>query len=578
MGKLSLRPTRRDAIVAVAGMACMLLFSRMFELGIQDPSSHSLHIPPDTVLANQQHLAPSRPSYRHQVVPQDDVTPKPAPIPILPKHASHDVIHNPIQHTTPSILKTQSWPDFSSGLPHTKLLKHGAGWTVFENIYMSNGTMYIITDNPSAWPQRRMMIDTGITALNTPENIAAREPTEYDLDWITPKEAEARWGKRVWAVSDFTVLYWDPLQFVNHYYHFAAELLMGTWRMLASFDPFINVHGEYTKIPTPARAVFPHVEPKVWRDGPSFNQFFLHAVWPGIVPPGMEFSDAWEDRVKLTRSSDPSDPNNKAPHAFLYEKVLLADRSASFRGAHCSINARTVSEAIEATRADLEDGPGDDKGKWWWEPLRRRILKISSVDQAIQDISLWWYGSEAEVAKLSETLEGGKPTVHITYISRQTARHRKLIKEDHDGLVTALKELVARKNALPPSPQNRRWRLEIVEAEHISREEQVRIAARTTVMLGVHGNGLTHLIMMPITPLSTVIELFYPGGFARDYQWTSAALGMRHYGVHNNTAFTEPSLPLVQYPEGFQGNEIPVHGPFIADLIEERIDGVAVKL
>ncbi|KAF8749723.1 hypothetical protein RHS01_09861 [Rhizoctonia solani] len=495
--------------------------------------------PPDTVLANQQHLAPSRPSYRHQVVPQDDVTPKPAPIPILPKHASHDVIHNPIQHTTPSILKTQSWPDFSSGLPHTKLLKHGAGWTVFENIYMSNGTMYIITDNPSAWPQRRMMIDTGITALNTPENIAAREPTEYDLDWITLKKQKHAGEASLGCVRFYVV---------NHYYHFAAELLMGTWRMLASFDPFINVHGEYTKIPTPARAVFPHVEPKVWRDGPSFNQFFLHAVWPGIVPPGMEFSDAWEDRVKLTRSSDPSDPNNKAPHAFLYEKVLLADRSASFRGAHCSINARTVSEAIEATRADLEDGPGDDKGKWWWEPLRRRILKISSVDQAIQDISLWWYGSEAEVAKLSETLEGGKPTVHITYISRQTARHRKLIKEDHDEPSLAL---------------------EIVEAEHISREEQVRIAARTTVMLGVHGNGLTHLIMMPITPLSTVIELFLSG-------WIREGLSVDEYGPWNAALWSvAPSRPI---PEGFQGNEIPVYGPFIADLIEERIDGVPVKL
>ncbi|KAG8693894.1 hypothetical protein FRC11_002583 [Ceratobasidium sp. 423] len=203
--------------------------------------------------------------------------------------------------------------------------------------------------------------------------------------------------------------------------------------MLVSYDPHVNVRGEYTKIPTPARSVFPHVEPKVWHDGPSFNQFFLHAVWPGI---GMEFNDAWEDPVKLTRSSDPADPNNKTPNALLYEKVLLADRSASFRGAHCSVNARTVSEAVEATRSDLENGPGIDKGKWWWEPLRRRVLRMSSVDQAIRE------------------LKGGKPTVRITYISRQTARHRKLIKEDHDGLVAALKELVERKNALPPSPEN----------------------------------------------------------------------------------------------------------------------------
>ncbi|KAG8681040.1 hypothetical protein FRC11_001656, partial [Ceratobasidium sp. 423] len=175
----------------------------------------------------------------------------------------------------------------------------------------------------SKWPKRRMMIDTGITALNTPENIATREPTEYELDWISPKDAEARWGKRVWVVPDFTI----------------------------------------SAIP-----IFVYV-----------------------------------------------------PRSLLW---VLTDMAPVI------------------------------KGKWWWEPLRRRVLKMSSVDQAIQDLSLWWYGSEADVARLSEKLEGGKPT------------------EDHDGLVAALKELVEQKSALLPSPENRPWDLEIVEAEHISREEQ----------------------------------------------------------------------------------------------------------
>jgi hypothetical protein len=35
-------------------------------------------------------------------------------------------------------------------------------------------------------------------------------------------------------------------------------------------------------------------------------------------------------------------------------------------------------------------------------------------------------------------------------------------------------------------------------------------------MLGVHGNGLTHLLWMPPTPRSAVIEMFFKGGFARD--------------------------------------------------------------
>lgn len=78
---------------------------------------------------------------------------------------------------------------------------------------MSNGTMYIISDDPSAWPSRRMMTSTGLTALNTPENIAAREPTQYDIDWISPEEAEERWGKRIWTVPDFTVSFFVTASF-----------------------------------------------------------------------------------------------------------------------------------------------------------------------------------------------------------------------------------------------------------------------------------------------------------------------------------------------------------------------------
>jgi len=54
-------------------------------------------------------------------------------------------------------------------------------------------------------------------------------------------------------------------------------------------------------------------------------------------------------------------------------------------------------------------------------------------------------------------------------------------------------------------------------------------------MLGVHGNGLTHLVLMEANRYSSVIEIFYPGGFAHDYEWTTRALGMRHYSVWNDT-------------------------------------------
>jgi hypothetical protein len=48
--------------------------------------------------------------------------------------------------------------------------------------------------------------------------------------------------------------------------------------------------------------------------------------------------------------------------------------------------------------------------------------------------------------------------------------------------------------------------------------------------MGVHGNGLTSLLWMQPTARATVIEFFYPGGFAFDYEYTTRALGMTHYG------------------------------------------------
>ncbi|KAF8340108.1 hypothetical protein F5887DRAFT_888871, partial [Amanita rubescens] len=90
-------------------------------------------------------------------------------------------------------------------------------------------------------------------------------------------------------------------------------------------------------------------------------------------------------------------------------------------------------------------------------------------------------------------------------------------------------------------------------------------------LVGVHGSDL---VFMPPTRVSTVIEIFYLKGYTRDYQWTSTALGMKHYGVWNDTYFSLPQQePPVAYPHGFQNDYIPVHGPTVAKLIEDRVDG-----
>jgi len=90
-------------------------------------------------------------------------------------------------------------------------------------------------------------------------------------------------------------------------------------------------------------------------------------------------------------------------------------------------------------------------------------------------------------------------------------------------------------------------------------------------MLGVHGNGLTSLLWMIPIPESTIMEFFYPGGFTEDYEWTARKLGMTHYGWWGSEHFTNPNLPPRAFPEGFQGNEIPIDGEAVAALCHRRL-------
>jgi hypothetical protein len=51
---------------------------------------------------------------------------------------------------------------------------------------------------------------------------------------------------------------------------------------------------------------------------------------------------------------------------------------------------------------------------------------------------------------------------------------------------------------------------------------------------------------------------------------------MKHFAVWNDTFRTAghaEGKPDVAYPEGFQGNYIPTHGPAVAKLVEDRVEG-----
>jgi hypothetical protein len=99
-----------------------------------------------------------------------------------------------------------------SSLPETTIVEHVPGWTLFRDIYMANGTLLILTSSPSSLPDTRYMTSTGLPSKNTPEDMALREPTPWNMDIVSPGEALQRWGntsstRRVWSVEGNTVSY-----------------------------------------------------------------------------------------------------------------------------------------------------------------------------------------------------------------------------------------------------------------------------------------------------------------------------------------------------------------------------------
>ncbi|KIO30046.1 hypothetical protein M407DRAFT_69757, partial [Tulasnella calospora MUT 4182] len=386
------------------------------------------------------------------------------------------------------------------------------GFTVLDNLYALNGTMYIVSDKPSLFPEVRMMTSSGAKIESGPDTEGRLEPTDKDLRIIPVKQAKELFGQQAGSVNGVSFMNSDNPQYITHYYHFSAELLFGLWRTYTSLDADIQSNGA-TILPPPSRFIFTHTTHEHWRDYASMNQWIFHAAFPSA---SLEFQGDWEDRANMEMG-------------WVYDRVVLADRAAVTR-----------SKAWYETWRFANPGAG-----WWWTPIRRNVLKFASAGKKS--------GARDEAQKQ------GKPVV--TYVSRQGWGRRMLKQEDHEVLVSELKRL----------EQEEGYELNIVHMEELTREEQLVLAGKTDILMGVHGNGLTALLWMEPKPHSTVMEFFCPGGFARDYEWTANRLGISHYGFWGNRYFSSPDLPPRAYPEGFQGNEIPLDGEAVANLVVHQL-------
>ena len=199
------------------------------------------------------------------------------------------------------------------------------------------------------------------------------------------------------------------------------------------------------------------------RDKPRFNSVITFALFPST---SMLYPEDFADLKRVTSEGEQK--------AFMLERAILADRSAAFRGPYTGPTSRTVASALQVGKTS----------RWWWEPLRRQMLRYASVPDSIINRNLEGYGAtDPSIAatpvlaapgidELEPLSPQGSYKPLVTYISRQSSR-RRLTPAAHAGLVKALEERAEKVG----------FELLVIEAEKYSKEEQIAVAARTTVSL-----------------------------------------------------------------------------------------------
>ena len=85
---------------------------------------------------------------------------------------------------------------------HTHL---SSGWTMFDQMYILNGTVYLVSDEPETFPDRKYMTSAGIDIENSPEMVVARQPTDKDMRIISTVEARKLFGTGANRVQGVTV-------------------------------------------------------------------------------------------------------------------------------------------------------------------------------------------------------------------------------------------------------------------------------------------------------------------------------------------------------------------------------------
>jgi hypothetical protein len=182
----------------------------------------------------------------------------------------------------------------------------------------------------------------------------------------------------------------------------------------------------------------------------------------------------------------------------LLDRVVIADRGAA-RHAGLPPDEPAWARPFTSLRAS-ED---------WFEPMRKALSEcLFGVDESAGS------GSGSSPGAIAHA---------ITYLSRQDgAEGERLRGEDHLALLDALESLA-------------RTGVKVyVLDEYATWGERMRALAQSTVVLSVFGDHLSDAVFMKRTARSTLVEIFPPGEFNRNWATVVRSMGIRYVAWQGN--------------------------------------------
>ncbi|KAJ2914187.1 hypothetical protein MD484_g6236, partial [Candolleomyces efflorescens] len=116
----------------------------------------------------------------------------------------------PTSHIASTDEETTIPSTVSSSDPSVRVEAHTYGFTVFDKLYLRNGTFFVVTKDAGAFPPRGRILfkSEGV------EGGVEVDATDQELRYISPQESKHLLGEFASVVKDVTVFVYDPWQFL----------------------------------------------------------------------------------------------------------------------------------------------------------------------------------------------------------------------------------------------------------------------------------------------------------------------------------------------------------------------------